>query len=193
MVLQMDPTLFYALPIEGGYSWTLTTRLGEMLRIAEEMYGPRDKEYTILGIEFCGDHPQIWYPGNCQNVAIQLSTSAMTDVNQACYQLAHECVHLLCPTGTIGATNLEEGLATYNSSYYMETQMGQPTWRGTLESYRNAEELVRRMLERDGDVIKRMRLSTFNISEITAELILENTDVVSAEEAEFLASKFVRH
>lgn len=31
-----------------------------MLRQAEELYGPRDSSYTILGIEFSADEPQIW-------------------------------------------------------------------------------------------------------------------------------------
>lgn len=32
-------------------SWTLTTRLGQMLQEAEKRYGRRDREFTLLGIE----------------------------------------------------------------------------------------------------------------------------------------------
>ncbi len=192
MILQLDPMLFFAHPTSAGYTWTLTSRLGKMLQMAEEMYGPRDREYTILGIEFVGDNPRIWYPGNCKHVAIQLSIPAMNNLSQACYQLAHECVHLLCPTGTSGATNLEEGLATYNSAYYMEVEMNDANWRSTLQSYARAEELVRKILERDADAIKNMRQTELNISAISSDLILQHTEAVSMEEAEFLASKFVR-
>lgn len=192
MQLSIDPTLLFAHKIEGGYSWTLVSRLGHMLQIAEEMYGPRDKDYTILGIEFVGDNPRLWYPSNCKHVAIQLGQKAMNDNNQACYQLAHECVHLLCPTGGKGASNLEEGLATYNSAYYMETQMGQSNWRSTLPSYARAETLVRKIMEADSGSIKRMRQREFNISAISAELLLSESSAVTADEALFLASSFVR-
>ena len=41
-----------------GYTWTLASRLGEMLHMAEELFGPRDCSYTILGIEFGPDNPK---------------------------------------------------------------------------------------------------------------------------------------
>jgi hypothetical protein len=44
--------VFFATPIEGGFSWALTTRLGEMLRMAQAEFGGRDKSYTFLSIEF---------------------------------------------------------------------------------------------------------------------------------------------
>ena len=34
-----------------GYTWTLASRLGDMLHMAEELFGPRDPSYTVLGIE----------------------------------------------------------------------------------------------------------------------------------------------
>ena len=55
-----------------GYTWTLASRLGEMLHMAEELFGPRDCSYTILGIEFGPDNPRIWYPGNRRHIIIQL-------------------------------------------------------------------------------------------------------------------------
>ena len=45
------------LPAGNGYTWTLASRLGEMLKLAEERYGPRDAGYTILGVEFADDGP----------------------------------------------------------------------------------------------------------------------------------------
>ena len=190
--LSLDPSLLFAHKTETGYSWTLVSRLGFMLRTAEEMYGPRDKEYTILGVEFVGDNARLWYPGNCKNIAIQLGQTAMNDLDQACYQLAHECVHLLCPTGSAEANYLEEGLATYNSAFYMATEMGKTNWRATLPSYARAEALVRKIMEADSNSIKRMRQTEFNISAISEDLLLSETSAITDEEAKFLVSTFVR-
>src|SRR4051812_12688158 len=60
----VDPALFMARPIENGYTWTLASRLGDMLHLAETMFGPRDPSYTVLGVEFVADNPRVWYPGN---------------------------------------------------------------------------------------------------------------------------------
>ncbi len=189
---KLDAALFFAYETLDGYSLTLVSRLGEMLRLAEEMYGRRDNEYTILGIEFSSDGPKICYPGNCKNVAIQLGRSAMTDNDQACYQLAHECIHLLSPNGKNGASNLEEGLATYNSAYYMKNEMRQANWQASLPSYVKVEKLVRKIMDADPQAIKRMRQSELTISKITAELLQKESQVLNADEAKFLADKFVR-
>ena len=95
-----DPIVTRPLPDGSGYTWTLPSLLGDMLCIAEELFGPRDQSYTILGIEIGSDNPRIWYPGDCKHIIIQLDSSASTDMYQACYQMAHETVHLLSPTGT---------------------------------------------------------------------------------------------
>src|SRR3990167_6713780 len=102
-----------AKPITSGYTWTLTSRLGSLLQLAESQFGARDKDYTILGIEFGSTGPFIWYPGNCKNIAIQLSLESLKSEHCALYELAHECIHLLSPTGKKNANVLEEGLATY--------------------------------------------------------------------------------
>jgi hypothetical protein len=60
----------------------------------------------------------IWYPGDRKHIVIQLSVNCLTDLPRACYQLAHECIHLLAPTGRQNANNLEEGLATLFSEDY---------------------------------------------------------------------------
>jgi hypothetical protein len=49
---------------EGGFGWTLTSRLGDTLKLAESVYGKRDESWTILGVEFSSSGPpQLWYPG----------------------------------------------------------------------------------------------------------------------------------
>jgi hypothetical protein len=98
--------------IPNGWTYTLITRLGEMLREIEGRYGTRDRDWTLLGIEFGGSRPCLWYPGDCGYVSIKLSDNARTDPQRAFFQLAHETVHLLSPTGKRNALVIEEGLAT---------------------------------------------------------------------------------
>jgi hypothetical protein len=95
-----------------GWTWTLTTRLGELLAEAENRYGPRDRNWTPIGIEFGGDGPGIWYPGDRRHVSIRLSAAARQDLSQAIFQLSHEVIHLLGPSGGKSAPAIEEGLAT---------------------------------------------------------------------------------
>ena len=95
-----------------GYAYTLTTLLGVLLRDLEERYGLRDRSYNLLGIESCQDGPMIWYPHNCKDVVVMLSTGVASYPNSAIFELAHEAVHLLSPTGSRHALVVEEGLAT---------------------------------------------------------------------------------
>ena len=46
----------------GGYSWSLTTVLAELLETAEKLYGPRDKEWTPLGVDFGEGGPFVGIP-----------------------------------------------------------------------------------------------------------------------------------
>jgi hypothetical protein len=145
------------LPTNDGYTWTLASRLGHMLARCEEQFGPRDNTYAILGIEFGPDPvPHTWFPGSRNHVLIQLAPNAIDDEVLACYQLAHECVHLLAPTGTAGANILEEGLATVFSENYIlsEFQRAIPTYE---QNYAFAAAMVRHLLSKEPDAIPRLR------------------------------------
>jgi len=177
--------------ISGGYSWTLTTRLGEMLRLAQEAYGPKDNTYTTLGIEFELNGPQIWYPGNCKHIAIQLTPDTANDQIKGCYQLAHECIHLLSPSGRREATTLEEGLATWFAHQYVEKEFNfkMPI---TLQSYETARQLIGELLAIDKKAIKKLRTKEFTISNITSQLIIEFFPECSTATAQALGEPFVR-
>ncbi len=108
-----------------GFTWTLTSRLGEILHNAEKRYGERDKSWTILGVEFSNlSQPEIWYPSpddGRKHVIIQLTKKASQDKKSALYQLSHEVVHLLSPAGRDGSTVFEEGLAMYFAITNLQT------------------------------------------------------------------------
>lgn len=184
--------MYVAAPIPGGYTWTLASRRGHMLQTAEALFGERDRSYTPLGIEFSADGPQLWYPGNVRNIVIQLGLECLTSQSHAFYQLAHECVHLLSPTGGRNSTVLEEGASTYFSERYMLEEVGEPYWRPTLPSYVQACDLTVRLLEIDPEAIKRLREREPTFSEIGVGLILELYPGLGEEDAHRLASRFER-
>ena len=162
-----------------------------MLEKSTEIYGPKDNSYTILGIEFEENGPQIWYPFSSKYIAIQLSYNSMDDMVSGCYELAHESVHLLSPLGNRGASVLEEGLATKFAVDYVQKEFShQQTI--NKESYQNAYDLVCKLLEIDEFAIKNLREHEFFISKFTPELLLRLYPALEEETAIKLCSTFVR-
>ena len=184
-----------------GYTWTLASRLGEMLHMVEELFGPRDYSYTILitdysytilGIEFASDGPQIWYPRNHRHIIIQLDLSAATNILQACYQMAHETVHLLAPSGCQNANNFEEGVACYFAAYYMKSKLNQPNWSPTLPSYRRALEIIAPRLNEDIGCIRRLRKNQPSFRKMSKEAVSSEFPQLTSEDVDFLMSTFDR-
>lgn len=183
-------SIFISYPIPNGHTWTITSKLGHILKTAEERYGPRDYSYTILGVEFNQDgHPRIWYPGSCKNVIIQISMSCIDDFNRAIFQVAHEAIHCLCPTGTNTANVLEEGLANLFSIEYTLAN-GNGIWSSTDQKYTDASELVKQLLSFDQDIIKKLRLTQPTISLINKDLILKTNSSIPEHLADSLTRVF---
>lgn len=130
--------------------------MGDILQELERKYGPRDLTYTPLGVEFHGDIPHIWYPGNCKHVAIRLSMAALPNPSRALYQLAHECVHLLSPSGGSAAPVLEEGLATIFSEDYA-LRICKQHFTPELPAYASAAADLRELLEIEPFAVERLR------------------------------------
>jgi len=187
-------SLLVAAPLPGGdgYTWTLASRLGQMLALAEESYGPRDPSYTVLGVEFTAGIPQIWYPGKRRDIVIQLSLECLTDKLRAYWQLAHESVHLLSPTGGGPAAMLEEGLATLFAQEYMARTLGVPALNTGMASYDDACARVGALLALAPHAIRRLRTIEPTISHVSATLIRQVAPQVSEHEAYVLASPFDR-
>ena len=143
------------LPTRDGYRYSLTTLLGKLLADAETLFGQRDKSFTPLGIEFHGDRPMIWYPGNRNHVSIMLTESARSDYKQAIFQLAHEVVHLLSPSGGANAPVVEEGLAAIfqqraNENYNLGYSIKHP-------AYLKAAKAANKLLQRDPRIVRQLR------------------------------------
>ncbi len=156
--VEIETDLWFArrLPQNTGWTWTLASRLGHILRVAQDLYGPRDSSYTVLGVEFGGPTPQIWYPGNCGHVVIQITPRCATDMNRASFQMAHEAIHLLSPSGGKRTTVFEEGLANHFSIRYMREHLG-ATWSADVDSYQHASDQLEQLLEIEPDAVRLVR------------------------------------
>jgi len=156
MEISEELILAHPRPNNIGYSWTLASRLGDMLQRAQEQFGPRDNSYTPIGFEFTADGPRVWYPGDCRNVLIQINSACANDLPQACYQLAQECIHLLAPTSGSHANYLEEGLSIVFATRYVAENFNFPMTQPNPK-YAEAAQLVQSLLATDAAAVRKVR------------------------------------
>ena len=169
-----EETIFTATPIEGGYSWTIISLLGTILKDAESLYGERDRSFNILGVELCDqEQPQTWYPGSWdgqKDVIIQITKDCQTNLKKAIFQVSHEVIHCLCPKPGRHANVLEEGLATLFSTY--ESNKFGIGYHTDSLLYISAMKKVEELLSYDETIIKKARMMEPDISLITKEMLL---------------------
>ena len=173
------------------YKSKLVSRLIDMVHIAKKLFGPRDLSYTIVDIEFMTDVPRIRYPEN-YHIIIRLTQSASTNMSRACYQMAHETVHLLAPTGCNDSTNFEEGIACYFAADCMKEQFNEPCWSPGIPSYECALAVIKPRLDEDIYCIRRLREHHPSFQDITKEEISKEFPKLTSEDVDFLMSKFAR-
>lgn len=191
----MDLQNFVATEIVNGYSWTLASRCGQILSDIQNRYGKRDESYTLVGIEFVENGgPQIWFPGDCGNIVIQLAINSLDNNEIACFQLSHECVHLLSPTGRLKANYLEEGLACYYSKIYMDKEFNLDTtsWIYEIEKYKIAYELVAKLISSNENIIKKLREIEPSFYNISFDLLRYKVDkeILTDDEIKLLVTDF---
>ena len=169
---------------DGRYSpITLPVWASLLLAEIEQLFGPRDRSFTILGIEIDKTperHPHLWFPdsgipsgdaeGRSRHVVIRLGPNALSHPSRARWQFAHECVHLLDPWNPKvdeRPTNyLEEGLATwYQNSRVPEAESHEG-------QYAVAENLVGSLMGELSLAVKQIRQERqVRIGEITPKVL----------------------
>ena len=188
-----------AKPISHGFTWTLTSRLAQALREAEKRYGERDHHWTILGVEFTANgQPQVWYPFSNDDekfIIVQLTQKASCDDKEALFQLSHEVIHLLSPTGgDQQASVFEEGLAAYFSIQFLNQQNFQAS-KDYIQTtgYKEAYEAVAMLYQQEEDVDKKieiLRLENNGLSNISKAQFMQAFPNIDEGLAEQLAGKF---
>ncbi|SRR6267378_2799463 len=194
MISDLGPALgFVSGPLPGGGTNTLTTYLGVFLRRAEELAGPRDPSWTILGIEFFGEErvgavPHIWYPGDCRHVAIRLTRDAAFEPARALFQLAHETCHLISPSGGKPAPNLEEGFATWLGH---ELALQHANYQCPIDpNYKAAHAAIVALLAHSPAAIRAIRLIEPRLWLVTPEIVEEAVPGFDYRLAEFLCASW---
>jgi len=169
----------------------MASRLGEMLLIAENLFGHRDRQYTFLGIEFTNDAPHIHFEAN-KSMIMQLHFGALLEPMETYAEMAHECIHLLSPCPQKPVTILEEGMAEVFAYIYMRDTMNyelKPKPRGT--AYHEAAELVAMLMSINPHGIKQLREEQPTISLISKSLIWKHYPMLDEGVAARLARTFV--
>jgi len=181
-----------------GFTWTLTSRLGEILHNAEKRYGERDKSWTILGIEFSNlNQPEIWYPALSEgrkHVIVQLTKKASQDKKSALYQLSHEVIHLLSPAGKDGSTVFEEGLAVYFAITNLQAMNYDISERYISgKKYKQAYKLIDNLyknFDNTEERIKKLRKQTKRTRDITPRQFSTAFGGLNKKYAKLLATKY---
>ncbi len=185
---------------KNGYTWTLTSRMGELLLKAEQKFGARDKTWTLLGTEFrAKGSPHVWYPHSGKNarfLTIQLTKEAANDKKKALFQLAHEIIHTLSPAGPGKKSSvLEEGMATYFSIHAL-ADIGvkiTPSYIGSNFALKKAYVLVARLYEKHPDTeqkIKKLRRQGYTFSNIPYTVLMQYFPLIDSTHARLLTERF---
>ena len=181
---------------------TLPEYAGRFLADIEHQFGPRDRSFTLLGIDIDrtpNSSPRLWHPSRgirpddgdrrSRHVVIRLGSNALTDSVRAKWQLAHECLHLLDPwneTVDGRSTNwLEEGLAArYQNSRVSEAEHHEGM-------YAIAEDIVRPLMYELPQAVKRIRMERrLPVGESVADGLQSYCPTIGGETARSLCEPF---
>ena len=119
-------------------------------------------------------------------------------MKRACYQLAHETVHLLSPVRRETGTYLEEGVACHFAVHYMTTKLNENEffWMDTGDpKYHRALNVVKPHVDRNKQAIIELRRDEAEwrkFGDISEEELKEAFPRLEAEDAHLLTSPFIR-
>jgi hypothetical protein len=138
---------------------------GKLREIAEGMFGPARRDWTLGTVRIGDFGPCTIYCPELRQIGIQLSPRAENDLLQTTYQLAHEVCHTLHPsrdgeTMTAEATSvLNEGISTWFSCLICDKLGWGEEARISTARTRYAEpmRLVSAMVEIDSESVRKIR------------------------------------
>jgi len=167
----------------------------QILQEAEKNFGNRDFSWIVQAIKHCPDPtgrkiPCLYYPKPSENfIEIYLSEGSKSNFKCFVFELAHEVVHCLFPTGGIKHNLLEEGLAVYFQIQYSQCD---ENYINKEPNYKEAYDLVKSLLSLYGEnAIVKIREKEPTISKVNVTLLKEVFPTISKELAEKLTEDFI--
>ena len=201
----LESLLFTKKQDDGTYLWTLATWTGKFLADIENRFGPRNHEFSFVGVEIDETpkaNPCNWFPSSgispCDHenrsryAVIRLTPKALESRENAKWQLAHECVHLLDPWNKQvdgRPTNvLEEGLATWYQNFAAPCSL-----KSDVPSYVEAESLVKQHIDELQIAVKQIRLDHgVRIGEIPPDMLAKFCPSIHEAIVGRLCDRFIR-
>ena len=116
----------------------------------EKRFGPAVNEWALGGIDFdvAEEQPCLFYPySRPGTVIIKLAGPALTSIDFARFQLAHELVHCINPSGQKSANVLEEGMAAWYQQCYSTKVLKGRVQLGD-EKYKAARQLFNKFIKK---------------------------------------------
>ena len=146
--------------------------------LAEEAFGQRDARFKIHEFRLAEPPSCICFVDD-YTVYIKLGTECLKDFELACYQMAHETVHLLSPVKSGSETVLEEGVATefgcdFMVHHYQTLGWPKPerNWSSTGDPiYNGAKVLASKLLRINPGAIRILRKIQPAISRLDPDII----------------------
>jgi hypothetical protein len=179
----------------GTWSWTLTSRLCQMLSTAESWYGSQSPGYTLAGWELTTEsQPNITLrprPNSQTNIIIQLTTNCFAFPLRAEFQMSHEVIHALSPRKRGTSSTLEEGIAVHFSIEYCRS-LGSPPMIGNAR-YESAYSLVVKMLQTHTNAVaslRDLRKQYGSFSSVPADALEKAFPQMTHAEIQILTSKW---
>jgi hypothetical protein len=164
----------------------------QILPFVESRFGPRLPGYTLIAPDFCDRGPYLQHVlRGTSIVQLRVNSCCKEDDLRACYQLAHEAVHVLSPVSRGKETVLEEGVATFFQHAFLLECCGHREWNTSgNKKYDEARALVGELIAQDEQAILRIRKKQPEFTKITAEIILREFPLLAKEVASTLTLLF---
>lgn len=144
--------------------------LRDLLKCAEERFGPRVGNYPLPVVTYHAGPAQVYFSAGSR-IQIRLPRTYEFDYLRAYSSLAHESVHLLSPVVRRAITTLEEGIAVVFARDILRSHFDFQFPPPTDVRYATASALAERFLTLRPDAILRLRVQEPVISRITTQLI----------------------
>ena len=161
----------------------------KFLNYSQHLFCLRTAGHNLIDCWYHDDGPEIFYP-RPEQIAIRLSSDSQGVTDQIIYQLAHEVIHCISPSGGVHANVLEEGIAVFYS--VITVKKYGLVWEPSMASYKQARSILEPYLINHPLFIKMVRQQEQYIFKVSKDHLL-NLDIdICEQDAILLSDKFVR-